>query len=189
MGSKIKDPFQQGYAEGVEEGIATQPRKTAIKILDALMETSNTMRRRGKMVDGYKKGISDAKDATQAQDKKKVKKASGGVVKGYAPGGAIKKVKPLMGEILNATDKRRRKEFMAKSKKPINLKKKKLKTIKAASGGLLKAAPNEGVTKLPKDVRNKMGFLKKGGAVKKMKKCRMDGIALRGKTRAKQRSK
>jgi hypothetical protein len=30
---------------------------------------------------------------------------------------------------------------------------------------------------------------KDGGKVKKMKKCRMDGIALRGKTRAKQRSK
>ena len=36
--------------------------------------------------------------------------------------------------------------------------------------------------------RKSMG-MKKGGAVKKMKKCRMDGIALRGKTRAKQRSK
>ena len=72
------------------------------------------------------------------------------------------------------------------------------KPIKKKSGGLLKAAPNKGVTKLPKDVRNKMGFMKKGGKVKgyapggvikKMKKCRMDGIALRGKTRAKQRSK
>jgi hypothetical protein len=71
----------------------------------------------------------------------------------------------------------------------------KAKPVKKKSGGLLKAAPNEGVTKLPKDVRNKMGFLKKGGKVKgyknggKVKKCRMDGIALRGKTRAKQRSK
>ena len=74
----------------------------------------------------------------------------------------------------------------------------KAKPVKKKSGGILKAAPNEGVTKLPKDVRNKMGFLKKGGKVKgyknggkvkKMKKCRMDGIALRGKTRAKQRSK
>ena len=74
----------------------------------------------------------------------------------------------------------------------------KAKPVKKKSGGLLKAAPNEGVTKLPKDVRNKMGFLKKGGKVKgyknggkvkKMKKCRMDGIAIRGKTRAKQRSK
>jgi len=71
----------------------------------------------------------------------------------------------------------------------------KAKPIKKKSGGILKAAPNKGVTKLPKDVRNKMGFMKKGGKVKdyknggKVKKCRMDGIAIRGKTRAKQRSK
>jgi len=43
--------------------------------------------------------------------------------------------------------------------------------------------------KLPENVRNNMGFMKKGGKVKKMKKCRMDGIALRGKTKATQRSK
>jgi hypothetical protein len=84
--------------------------------------------------------------------------------------------------------------------------------VKKAAGGMLKSAPNKGVTKLPKDVRNKMGFMKKGGTVKthtmpdgtkmkgakhgmkhggavKGKKCRMDGIAVRGKTRAKQRSK
>ena len=63
------------------------------------------------------------------------------------------------------------------------------KIKKNNKGGLLKAPPNKGVTKLPKNVRNKMGFMKKGGAVKKIKKCRMDGIAIRGKTRAKQRSK
>tara|TARA_R110001606_G_scaffold352672_1_gene503074 strand:- start:61 stop:447 length:387 start_codon:yes stop_codon:yes gene_type:complete len=38
--------------------------------------------------------------------------------------------------------------------------------VKKAAGGMLKAAPNKGVTKLPKDVRNKMGFMKKGGTVK-----------------------
>ena len=122
---------------------------------------------------------------------KKIKDSGNQKIKKNNKGGLLKakKVKPLMGEILNATDKRRRKEFLARSKKPISLKKKKLKTIKAASGGLLEAAPNKGVTKLPKNVRNKMGFMKKGGAVKKIKKCRMDGIAIRGKTRAKQRSK
>jgi hypothetical protein len=67
-------------------------------------------------------------------------------------------------------------------------------------GGVLKAAPNKGAASLPKGVRNSMGFMKKGGKVKgyehggsvkgkKMNKCRMDGIAIRGKTRAKQRSK
>tara|TARA_R100000995_G_C3473618_1_gene119647 strand:- start:784 stop:1200 length:417 start_codon:yes stop_codon:yes gene_type:complete len=63
------------------------------------------------------------------------------------------------------------------------------KIKKNNKGGLLKNPPNKGVTKLPKEVRNKMGFLRKGGKVKKIKKCKMDGIALRGKTRAKQRSK
>ena len=67
-------------------------------------------------------------------------------------------------------------------------------------GGVLKAAPNKGAASLPKGVRNSMGFMKKGGKVKgyehggsvkgkKMNKCRMDGIAIRGKTRAKERSK
>ena len=54
--------------------------------------------------------------------------------------------------------------------------------IKKKSGGLLKAPPNKGVTKLPKNVRNKMGFMKKGGMVKK---CKVGGIAVRGRTKAK----
>ena len=57
---------------------------------------------------------------------------------------------------------------------------------KYRAGGMLKPAPNKGFKELPKSVRNDMGFMKKGGPVKK---CRMDGIALRGKTRAKERSK
>ena len=37
-----------------------------------------------------------------------------------------------------------------------------------AAGGALKAAPkgNKGVSKLPSAVRNKMGYMKKGGVVK-----------------------
>jgi hypothetical protein len=77
---------------------------------------------------------------------------------------------------------------------------KKTKKRKLQAGGVLKAAPNKGAASLPKSVRNKMGFMKKGGKVKgyehggsvkgkKMNKCRMDGIAIRGKTRAKERSK
>jgi len=62
---------------------------------------------------------------------------------------------------------------------------------KKKAGGMLKAPTNTGLKKLPTEVRNKMGFMNKGGKVKakKMNKCRMDGIAIRGKTRAKQRSK
>tara|TARA_R100000544_G_C2193701_1_gene43042 strand:+ start:518 stop:682 length:165 start_codon:yes stop_codon:yes gene_type:complete len=49
------------------------------------------------------------------------------------------------------------------------------------------ADKKESLGKLPSEVRNKMGYMKKGGSVKG--KCRMDGIAVRGKTRAKERSK
>ena len=52
---------------------------------------------------------------------------------------------------------------------------------------MLKEPTNPGLKKLPSEVRNKMGYMKKGGSVKG--KCRMDGIAVRGRTRAKERSK
>jgi hypothetical protein len=56
---------------------------------------------------------------------------------------------------------------------------------KKAGGGSLKAVPegNAGLAKLPTDVRNKMGYMKRGGSVKKMGmggKCRGMGAATRG---------
>ena len=53
------------------------------------------------------------------------------------------------------------------------------------AGGSLKAVPegNKGLSKLPTDVRNKMGYMKRGGSVKKMGmggKCRGMGAATRG---------
>lgn len=70
---------------------------------------------------------------------------------------------------------------------------KKGKTVKKAAGGMLKTPDNPGLKKLPTDVRNKMGYMKKGGKVHKMKKggkvssCskRADGIAMKGKTKGK----
>ena len=43
---------------------------------------------------------------------------------------------------------------------------------------------NPGLAKLPEEVRNKMGFMASGGNVKGKKKCPRDGIAQRGRTRA-----
>ncbi len=64
--------------------------------------------------------------------------------------------------------------------------------LRMNKGGSLKTPTNPGLKKLPTEVRNKMGFMNKGGKVKKMKhggrvggKCKVDGIAIRGKTRAK----
>jgi len=56
-----------------------------------------------------------------------------------------------------------------------------------AGGGLMKEVPEDkksSLGKLPEPVRNKMGFMARGGNVKGMKKCPRDGIAQRGKTRA-----
>ena len=58
------------------------------------------------------------------------------------------------------------------------LEKKKKKKMKA--GGALKAPANPGLKKLPTKVRNKMGYMKAGGTVKK---CKRDGIAIRGRTK------
>ena len=54
-----------------------------------------------------------------------------------------------------------------------------------AEGGSLKPVPsgNKGLSKLPTGVRNKMGYMKRGGSVKKMGmggKCRGMGAATRG---------
>jgi hypothetical protein len=61
------------------------------------------------------------------------------------------------------------------------------KPVKKAAGGMLKEADNPGLKKLPTEVRNKMGYMKKGGKVKQMKKGGMvkrgDGCAVRGKTK------
>ena len=54
------------------------------------------------------------------------------------------------------------------------------KKKKMKAGGALKAPANSGLKKLPTKVRNKMGYMKAGGAVKK---CKRDGIAIRGRTK------
>jgi hypothetical protein len=67
------------------------------------------------------------------------------------------------------------------------------------SGGVLKPVPegNTGLGKLPTPVRNKMGFAKAGGQVKKLKKggkvkrmsCPVDGMAKRGKTKVRRKGR
>lgn len=62
----------------------------------------------------------------------------------------------------------------------------KVKTVAAKSGGDMKTVPagNKGLAKLPTEVRNRMGYAKKGGSVKAAKHggpmCRGGGAATRG---------
>ena len=61
----------------------------------------------------------------------------------------------------------------------------KKKPVAMKSGGKMKDVPagNKGLSKLPTEVRNKMGYKAYGGKMKKMKmggKCRGMGAATRG---------
>ena len=56
-----------------------------------------------------------------------------------------------------------------------------IKQIKKAMGGLKDIPPeNKGLPKLPKEVRNKMGFKKKGGTIGNSVKMRLGGVARGG---------
>ena len=56
-----------------------------------------------------------------------------------------------------------------------------IKEIKKAMGGLKDIPPeNKGLPKLPKEVRNKMGFKKKGGTIGNSVKMRLGGVARGG---------
>ncbi len=93
---------------------------------------------------GSKKTINKMK--SNIQDKNRVKKMDGGRAKGLIP---------------EAQEKA--KSMTVKSSK---------RRVKKMGGGSLKAVPadNKGLKKLPTEVRNKMGFMKKGGVVSDTKK-------------------
>ena len=79
-------------------------------------------------------------------------------------------------------------EFASEAGVPQSVGREYMKADKGRSfsgGGLMQEVPkdNPGLAKLPEPVRNKMGYMAKGGNVKGMKKCPRDGIAQRGRTR------
>ena len=144
------------------------------------------------------KGLRSKREIGDAKQSKKIDKEldelTGGMDKAFN-----KKLKadakPFYDKVkkkINEIKKKQKIKSDAKIKKAPNPRIKK-KRIKAAAekgfkeGGMLKKPTNPGLKKLPSEVRNKMGYMKKGGSVKG--KCRMDGIAIRGRTRAKERSK
>lgn len=120
----------------------------------------------------------------------------GGKVKKMAPGGKVKQYSSGDDDSSPELDKKALEKSVEKRLKDVGNQK-------------LNPPSNEGLKKLPTEVRNKMGYMKKGGSVKKgyhrmpdgsiMKnsahkkkmahggmvgKCKRDGIAVRGKTRA-----
>ena len=123
----------------------------------------------------FSKGVSDANKKAMKNVKKKM---GGGMMNkkamGYAGGGLTKGM--LGKDVL--LGKKSPADVLKENKKKV-LKKKKI--IKKAEGGSLKQVPEgnkgKGLSKLPTPVRNKMGFMKEGGKIMKM---RGGGMAERG---------
>jgi hypothetical protein len=82
--------FQQGYAEGVAEGTAGPMKKAAIKGLDKITENTSTMKRKGKMKEGYDKGKKEGEAAKKYKTGGKVsscsKRGDGCAVRGKTKG-------------------------------------------------------------------------------------------------------
>ena len=90
--------------------------------------------------------------------------------KGYKAGGKIMKAAKKDGKVRGDIKLGRALVEAFGSKKTINKMKSNIQDqnrVKKMGGGSLKAVPadNKGLKKLPTEVRNKMGFMKKGGKV------------------------
>ena len=99
-----------------------------------------------------------------------------GSARPMAPGGKKRMLPPLREREAPSAMEEARKQ----SQKPARRK----------AGGMLKTPDNPGLKKLPTEVRNKMGYMKKGGKVGykkggKVSSCsnRADGCAVKGKTK------
>ena len=139
-----------------------------------------TRKTKGGKVKKYDEGGKVEKHAKSALEmmKKYGKKAAESGLLGPQVRGMVEAPKTL--KMLN--------DMLPEPKGPVSRreKAKKVKTVAAKSGGDMKTVPagNKGLAKLPTEVRNRMGYAKKGGSVKAAKHggpmCRGGGAATRG---------
>jgi len=99
-------------------------------------------------------------------------------VKKYDKGGKVIRPEDEKKRIKDLAKKERMKKILTEDMKTFGPKEES-KPVKKKAGGMLKTPDNPGLKKLPTEVRNKMGYMKKGGSVK----CKRDGICVRGKTK------
>lgn len=132
---------------------------------------------------GYEKGGAVTKEQKMAAIKAMMKDIDKGMGKGGSGAGQsdigkmLKEIGFPIGKMMGG---------MMKKKMPM----KKGGVVKKKAGGTMKPVPegNKGLAKLPTKVRNKMGYAKKGGSMKKAygmkhggRACRGGGAATRGK--------
>ena len=144
-----------------------------------------------------KKRSPEERKAYKAKKEEARQKAIKGAEVSMKDGVKITKYPPVEDIKKSATV--RSKNYVRPFGRPVSIQNKK-------EGGMLKTPDNPGLKKLPTEVRNKMGYMKEGGKVKKgyhkmpdgrimkdsahkgMKKggsvkCKRDGICVRGKTK------
>lgn len=117
-------------------------------------------------------------------------------MKKYEDGGKVTTPKKEKQRIKDMAKEERMKKILTEDMKMFGPKEES-KPVKKKEGGMLKTPDNPGLKKLPTEVRNKMGYMKKGGKVGmgmtknnykkggKVSSCskRADGCAVRGKTK------
>jgi len=106
-------------------------------------------------------------DATRASDIK--------ALKNFAKGAGVLGIAVTAYDYVDGMYKKYKKEKDAEKKREImrEVRGKVMSETKLAKGGALKKAPADakGLKKLPTNVRNKMGYMAKGGTVKGFKPC------------------
>ena len=170
---KFKNTNKKKQSKGGGGMDIGSPKKTTSKKLGGSMYTTKTK----PAVKGYKKG-GKVGNVGKAMDKltgKAIRKGGGSISEDKlisimnkagkssglfkkASGGSLKK--NLQKGIKSEGFKKLMKDPSVLKKKPV---------VKKAGGGKLKAVPEgkKGLSKLPTPVRNKMGFMKKGGMLNK----------------------
>ena len=131
-------------------------------------------------------GISYNKAKNLVQKGKKRKDGGSTVLENYMPIKIVAKKKEVAKPKPRPKNLKKKDPFRADKTESLNKKfsaetakanEKAIKQIKKAMGGLKDIPPeNKGLPKLPKEVRNKMGFKKKGGTMK----MKLGGVARGG---------
>ena len=91
-------------------------------------------------------------------------------VKKYKPGGKVITPEKEKARIKELAKQDRYKKILERDIKIFGPNEES-KPVKKRAGGMLKEADNPGLKKLPTEVRNKMGYMKKGGMVDKRNKA------------------
>jgi len=119
-----------------------------------------------------------AQDPKEKEQKRKEDKARKDVKEKLIDSNPINKfIKKILPKKEKPKGTKTKTEKIRVKKDPI--KQRRMGVLKMKEGGMLKTPNNPGLKKLPTEVRNKMGYMKKGGVVKKGHHRMPDGTIMK----------